>query len=202
MEEEKKTEEEIKDEKDEKYLDALTQIHDLTETVNNVVSEIKEMRNKPHEKKEEEKKEEPTDVDGKITEKLNSFQNATISKNKERALKKLYSEYKEFDPENDPTGLKRKEFEKNLERVNLTGLVDVEDFTEAFEFTIKGMGIDPSAKKEEIINPYSSTQRDGGKPKSNDADDIILTASEKAMAKGLGISEEKLKERLKNRRKK
>jgi hypothetical protein len=191
-------------EKEEKYLQALEEIHTLNEKFNGVVEEMKELRKKKEPEKEPEnptkKEDNKDDFSKKIDDKFNSFKEETTSKNKERALKRVFSEYKEFNPENDKLGVKRKEFEKALNRLNLSGLSEVDDFMEAFEFAIKGMGISQD-KKDDRMYPYSSTTKDnGGKPKSKDDDDIQLSEVELSFASGMGISPERLKERLKERK--
>ena len=140
----------------------------LEESLNNVVDELKELRKKNKEladaaapqKPIEEPKETIKDTIVSVFKEIREKEKESeAEKNKELAFEKFITENKDFHPDNDTTGLKRKALQEKLSRFNTSGITSLGDFYSVIgEASILLQGNDTHANtSKEINNPYTST---------------------------------------------
>jgi len=184
------------------------EIKTLKEEKTNLISEIQSIRKDRAEtreeievlkKKLEDKVETPADAtptnDEIITETVKKIllegDKDKAKSNKDEALKRFIAENKQFNEDNDPTGLKRDALEKKLARFNTEGLSTLEEFYSVIgdAHSLLG-GNDTKPKTDEVANPYSTTP-------AIDVTPVVVTNSElstkeRETAKRLGWTEEKM----------
>lgn len=112
-----------------------------------------------------------------------------VKKNLTESKENFKKEFKEFAPDNDPTGLKYQKFESELRKFNFDGLESREQFTarlkEVYEFMNR-----KEHKGDDSINYYGGTPGGGGtEPIINDG--AGLHPKEVALIKEMGITREK-----------
>ena len=134
-----------------------------------VVDELKELRKKNQElaasaeKPAEAPKVDNNDIGTQVASIVHELRKqekeAEAKNNKTIAFEKFVSENKDFHPDNDPTGLKRKALEEKLSRFNTNGLESISDFYSVVgEASILLQGNDTHVNtSKEINNPYTST---------------------------------------------
>lgn len=135
----------------------------------NLVSEIKELRAK------KDPSIDATLVEDKAKEIVNKILSEESGKKSanERVVaeEEFKQKFKEFHPDNDPSGIKYTAFQKSLQRINLSGLKTSDEYKEAFEDAYLVMN------KQSIKNGSYSNQSDfnpemGGNIRSVDADNL------------------------------
>jgi len=176
-----------------------------------LVDEIKDLRLKLGiseallKDKEEKKPETPpgelTDeqrLEALLDKKLNEKAASDAKANKKAAFEKFIAENKEFNPDNDSTGLKRDALQKKLDRFNTEGLFSVNEFlTVIGEAKTLLLGNDNQADTTKDKNPYSNPQRSPNTPEGKR--DEGLTPRELKLAQITGKTKEQiLKLKLKN----
>lgn len=155
----------------------------LSQDKANLVSEIKELREKKQlsetEKEELANKLEALKVfnDEEITPaKIEEITKKTVESifgekkqssiisAKDNAYKKFLSTHSELLPDNDMGGLKISAFEKKLSRFNTTNCENEEDFISVYEDAFKLLGKEET-KRDVIDNPYASTKTSVNQPR-------------------------------------
>lgn len=118
--------------------------------------------------------------------------------NKEAAFKKFVAENKEFDPSNDPTGLKRDALQKKFNRFNTDGLSSVEEFYSVIgEAKTLLLGNDKPIETTRETNLYSNPGKTNNIPSGKR--DEELTPKELKLAQQTGKTKEQiLKLKMKN----
>lgn len=126
-------------------------------------------------------------LDKKLQEKAASDAKA----NKKAAFEKFITEHKEFNPENDPTGLKRDALQKKFDRFNTDGLSSIEEFLPVIgEAKILLLGNDVQVDTtKDIINPSSFPTPKGNPPAKQDKD---LTPKELRLMAQAGTTKERI----------
>lgn len=174
---------------------------ELKEALKNVVEEVKDLRVKNRELSEKIKPETPPvvppvdDVTEKIKQVLAQEKMSSAEANKKAALEKFITNNKEFHPDNDITGLKRKALEDKLSRFNLSGMYSEEEFVGVFEeANLLLKRNDNSSKASMEQNPYSATPISKVTPPKVDTE---LSPKEKILVeRGSATKEQILKLRL------
>lgn len=118
--------------------------------------------------------------------------------NKKAAFEKFVAEHKEFDPENDLTGLKRDALQKRVNQFNTDGLKTVEEFLSVIGDANKLLqGNDNTVETTREQNLYSNPGKVNNSP--NGKKEEILTPKELKLAQQTGKTKEQiLKLKLKN----
>lgn len=181
------------------------EVTELKEKLTNVVEELKKERQEKGMYKElldkaKETPESPKTPDAEVDkivnvvkEVLNQEKASKAKTNKQVAFERFITENKEFHPENDITGLKRKALEDKIaRRFNTDGLSEVEDFEQVIrEAHILLKNNDSSFEvSKEVKNPYSTTPVSKTTPTVKD--DKNLSVKEKKLIEQGSITLEKL----------
>ena len=118
--------------------------------------------------------------------------------NKKAAFEKFVAENKEFNPENDPTGLKRDALQKKVDRFNTEGLTTVDEFLSVIgEAKTLLLGNDKPIEPSREQNLYSNPGKLNNNPSGKKDDE--LTPKELKLAQQTGKTKEQiLKLKLKN----
>lgn len=134
----------------------------------------------------------------KVREVLDSEKASNAQANKKAAFEKFVKENKEFNPENDPTGLKQEALKSKFNRFNSDGLTTIEEFTALIgEAKILLVGNDSQPETPKVTTPYSSTPTPRGNPPAKN--DEVLTPKELKLAEQTGrTKEEVIKLKLKH----
>lgn len=175
----------------------------LKESLNNVVEEIKSMREakrlleqeveKLKTKPDEGNKPDPDEekISKTVFTILEREKASKAQSNKKEAFESFIKEHKEFDPSNDPTGLKRQALENKLSRFNTSGVVEKGDFYSLIEDAhnlLVSRGTDTKNSSEEYT-PYTSTTVSVKQPTI--VSDKELTPREKELIERNGWTKEK-----------
>ena len=126
-----------------------------------------------------------------LDKKLQEKEALDAQANKKAAFEKFVTDNKEFNPENDPTGLKRDALQKKFNRFNTEGLTNVDDFlTVIGEAKTLLLGNDKPIDTSKSINSYSNP----GKINNNISGgrESKLTPKELKLAQQTGKSEEQI----------
>lgn len=168
-----------------------------------LVEELKEMRLKlgVAEGLLKAKEEPPKDPNRQLTdeEKIEALLEKKLSEkaaldaqaNKKAAFEKFIAEHKEFNPENDPTGLKRDALQKKFNQFNTDGLTTVNEF-----FSVIGdaktllLGNDKPADSSRETNPYSNPGKTNNNPPAKT--DGELTPKELKLIQQSGTTKERV----------
>lgn len=122
---------------------------------------------------------------------LSSKEASNAQANKKAAFEKFVKENKEFDPENDPTGLKRDALEKKFNRFNTDGLTTIDEFTSLIgEAKVLLVGHDIPTDTSRVPTPFSNVPTPKGSPQGKP--DEILSPKELKLAETTGRSKEEL----------
>lgn len=165
------------------YEDIVNKLKISEDVKSNLVSEIKELREKKQLSDTEKETlaaklkqlETPTVNPDDITpdkisevisrsldERFSAREKVDVSAKKESALKQFRNSHKEFHVQNDEAGIKFSAFEKQLSRFNLDFIKNEQDFVNAFEDAY----ILLNKKQKEVVdnpeNPYSATPHEVG----------------------------------------
>ncbi len=193
-------EEENKEE--EAKLELLEKLHGYEEktsqlevSLNNVVEEMKVLRKKKE--PETEQKKDEVDLSEKIKEALLEDKKKEAVNNLEKAKLKFQNDFKAFHPDNDKGGLKIKAINDAFKRLDTSNHFSVDEFYEDLVFAYKG--IKEEDKAPETVTPYASTPKENGTPKPAEKKEVKLSEQDISFAQGLGVSVDKLKERLSKR---
>lgn len=168
-----------------------------------LVEEIKEMRNRLSvaEGLLKEKNEVPPDTNKQLTDeeklelllekKLKEKEALSAKANKQAAFEKYIAEHAEFNPENDPTGLKKEALLKKINQFNTDGLKTIEEFTSVIgDAKILLLGTDKTTDTSRDINPYSNPPKTNNIPPGNKSND--LSSKELKLMQQSGVSKEKI----------
>ncbi len=118
------------------------------------------------------------DVDKKIAEYFKKEEATQKAKNKETAIKVFWNKFKEFNPENDITGVRNQSLLNALSRINMSNSSTVEEFYSDIVDAAKLRGLIkdevkqgtsllnkeasttsvPSSQKSSVVNPLNSEQ--------------------------------------------
>lgn len=128
------------------------------------------------------------DVAGEIQKALGKEKEETSKRNRERALANFKSAHKEFDPSNDPGGIKFSALESKLARFSTAGLTEESDFTAVLNdaYTL----LNPKKVETKVRIPGESTSSSPASPKESDGAPE-LSAKEYTVMTRLGWTEEK-----------
>lgn len=178
----------------------------------NLVNEIKDLRLKLgitegllKEKSEERPPVDPNHVltdeeklEALLDKKLKDKAALDAKANKKAAFEKFVAENKEFNPENDPTGLKRDALQKKVDRFNTEGLTTVDEFLSVIgEAKTLLLGNDKPIEPSREQNLYSNPGKLNNNPSGKKDDE--LTPKELKLAQQTGKTKEQiLKLKLKN----
>ncbi len=181
------------------------EVEGLKETVTNLVEELKKERQEKGVYKNlldkfNEKPETPITPDADeerivnvIKKVLGTEKASRAETNKQVAFERFIAENKEFHPENDITGLKRRALEEKIaRRFNTDGLSEVGDFEQVIReahILLKNNDSSPESLKE-VKNPYSTTPISKTTPVTRD--DKNLSIKEKKLIEQGSITLEKL----------
>lgn len=173
-------------------------------TLEAVVAELKEIRKERAFYKEafegmlskkeeipEQKPVEPTEIEKTVLSVLQQQEAARVKAMKQAALERFISENKEYHPDNDITGLKRKALMEKVARFNTDGILDEQSFTSVIKDAHRlAGGSDSSPKTSKDVNPYSVTPT-SQTPEGNRTPESELTDKEKKLLERTGYSVEK-----------
>lgn len=188
-----------------KELEYINQIAQLEQDKANLTGEIQDIRKKNKEKDDELESlrtpKEPkatgeVDVEEKVRSILSERDKAVIAQEKEEAFDEFKQTHKEFDPSNDPGGLKFAAFEKELKKFNLEGLTSKKQFSSRLKEVHEFMNRHKQPV-EDTITPTPVVPSSGADPSKGETH--VLTQIEKTIINRLGWTSEKyLKIKLKN----
>lgn len=127
----------------------------------------------------------------KVKEILNSEKASDAQANKKAAFEKFVTDDMEFNPENDPTGLKRDALQKKFNQFNTDGLSTVEEFMAVIgdaKTLLKGN--DTRLEPSKVKTPYSNVPTPQSKP--NGREEEVLSPQEIKLADSTGRTKEEL----------
>lgn len=129
----------------------------------------------------------PNDIEATVQSVLQKERDKAAVTNRETAISKFRDQYKEFHPDNDPSGIKFEALSRELNNFNTTGLTTVEDFLNVLD-KARRLIVKPAEGEEERIVPDASS-KESVSPKSSIK--TKLTDKENKVIKQLGWTEEK-----------
>ncbi|MFW9881115.1 MAG: hypothetical protein ACFFG0_49260 [Candidatus Thorarchaeota archaeon] len=146
-----------------------------------------EVKDKPESELTEEEK-----LNLLVDKRLKEREASSAQANKKAAFEKFVTENKEFDPENDPTGLKMGALRKKFDQFNTDNLTTIDEFLSVIkESKILLLGND---KKVEISrddkNPYSNPPKINNNPDGKKPDE--LSPKELKLATQTGKTKEQI----------
>ncbi|MCK9371298.1 hypothetical protein M0R04_15400 [Candidatus Dojkabacteria bacterium] len=122
---------------------------------------------------------------------LQSKESSNAQANKKAAFEKFIIDNKEFNPDNDPTGLKRDALQKKFNRFNTEGLTSVDEFLSIIgEAKTLLLGNDNLIDTTKDKNPYSNPPTPRGNPPAKPNE--VLTPREIKLAETTGRTKEQI----------
>lgn len=122
---------------------------------------------------------------------LQSKESSNAQANKKAAFEKFVIDNKEFNPDNDPTGLKRDALQKKFNRFNTEGLTSVDEFLSIIgEAKTLLLGNDNPIDTTKDKNPYSNPPTPRGNPPAKVNE--VLTPREIKLAETTGRTKEQI----------
>lgn len=122
---------------------------------------------------------------------LQKKESSNAQANKKAAFEKFVTENKEFNPDNDPTGLKRDALQKKFNRFNTDGLISVDEFLSVIgEAKVLLLGNDKPIDITKDKNPYSNTPTPRNNPLAKDNEE--LSPKEIKLAETTGKTKEQI----------
>jgi hypothetical protein len=163
------------------------------EGLNNVVEELKEMRQKKAELEEKLKQgsaQGQPSIEEVVTNKIREAEMLRQAEERkiaqQRAKEKFMAEHKEFLPENDPSGIRMAALEKKLQRFNLSGASSEDDALEIYNDAFKLLSEKDSGSNFSGVTPPPAS---GGSSRYESTGS--LTAKELGVIQRLGWTREK-----------
>lgn len=163
-------------------------------TVNGLVEQVKELRKQKQELQEQLDSKGGSgngseDVEEKVRNILAEEKKAQAKLNRERAWSRFLEKNKEFNPENDTSGLRKNAIENSLSRLNVSSSYSEEDFLRNLEDAKKLAFGEKSRPQEDFSSSDSSQPPVGSGPESRSQ--AKLTPEQEELRKQKGWTPEK-----------